>query len=280
MTLITQQTASAGATALQWFGGTDIGRVRKNNEDAFLALRFDAHEVQRLGKVGAASLTTHDFTFAVCDGMGGAKAGEYASEIASEKITALLPRARQPAAARRTQTFPAVLTELYTQVHRALAYLGHSYEECHGMQTTMSLGWFTPGWFYFGHVGDSRIYHLPAGAPDLRQLSEDDTYVGWLLRNGKINEREARNHPRRNVLQKALGGENQFVDPQVGAVAIAPGDSFLLGSDGLTEGLYPHQIVDLLRGTGQDYNPAQALIATAVRNDGRDNTTALVVQVK
>jgi len=81
MTLITQQPASAGATALQWFGGTDIGRVRKNNEDAFLALRFDAHEVQRLGKVGAASLTTHDFTFAVCDGMGGAKAGEYASEI-------------------------------------------------------------------------------------------------------------------------------------------------------------------------------------------------------
>ena len=60
----------------------------------------------------------------------------------------------------------------------------------------------------------------------IRQLSQDDTHVGWLFRNGQINEREARTHPRRNVLQKALGGGNQFVDPQVGAVAYEPGDIF------------------------------------------------------
>ena len=60
----------------------------------------------------------------------------------------------------------------------------------------------------------------------IKQLTEDDTHVGWLFRNGKINEYEARTHPRRNVLQKALGGDNQFVDPQVGAVACERGDIF------------------------------------------------------
>ncbi|MEI8291577.1 MAG: serine/threonine-protein phosphatase, partial [Verrucomicrobiota bacterium] len=66
--------SAARTDKLQWFGWTDVGRVRKNNEDSFLGLRFDAHEVHRLGKFGDASLAEHDFTFAVCDGMGGAKA--------------------------------------------------------------------------------------------------------------------------------------------------------------------------------------------------------------
>src|SRR5579864_9316843 len=90
---------SAPRTAgLRWFGWTDAGCVRKNNEDSFLGLRFDGREVHRLGKFGDASLAAHDFTFAVCDGMGGAKAGEYASQIAVEKITTLLPRAFQQSA--------------------------------------------------------------------------------------------------------------------------------------------------------------------------------------
>jgi protein phosphatase len=271
--------AAARAATLRWFGWTDVGRVRKNNEDSFLGLRFDAHEVHRLGKFGEASLTAHDFTFAVCDGMGGAKAGEYASQIAAEKITTLLPHAFQQSANGLNAGFSDVLTELFAQIHRALVYLGGSYEECHGMQTTMSLCWFTPGWLYFGHVGDTRVYHLPPKKTQLLQLTADDTHIGWLLRNGKIGEYEARTHPRRNVLQKALGGENQFVDPQVGAVGCGRGDIFLLCSDGLTEGLHNHNIVDILRAKDTDSNPAKTLVASAVTSDGRDNTTALVVQV-
>jgi protein phosphatase len=269
------------APVLKWSGWTDIGKVRKNNEDAFLGLCFDAHEVHHLGKFGDASMEKHDFTFAMCDGMGGAKAGEYASEIAVEKITTLLPRSFHQSASVMQASYADVLAELFTQIHRALVYLGDSYDECHGMQTTLSLGWFTPGWVYFGHVGDSRIYHLPKGEKKILQLTEDDTHVGWLFRNGQINEREARTHPRRNVLQKALGGGNQFVDPQVGAVACGRGDIFLLCSDGLTEGLYDHHIVDMLRSSAAESkaNLAQVLAQTAVKNDGRDNTTALVVQV-
>ena len=273
--------AAPAPVTLKWSGCSDIGKVRRNNEDAFLGLRFDAREVHRLGKFGEASTEKFDFTFAVCDGMGGAKAGEYASSIAVDKITTLLPRAFKSSATGLDAGVADVLAELYEQIHRALAYLGSCYDECHGMQTTMSLCWFTPGWMYFGHVGDSRIYHLRADKKEILQLTEDDTHVGWLFRNGQINEREARTHPRRNVLQKALGGTNQFVDPQVGAVACERGDFFLLCSDGLTEGLYDHFLVDILRALAKDdkINPAQLLVNESVKNDGRDNTTALVIQV-
>ena len=270
------------APRLRWFGRTDVGRVRKNNEDSFLGLQFDGREVQRLGKVGDASTEKHDFAFAVGDGMGGALAGEFASRIAVEKITSLLPRSFHQSAQGMDAGFGDVLHELYSQIHRALVYLGGSYEECRGMETTLSLCWFTPRWMYFGHIGDSRIYYLPAGASTIRQLSHDDTHVGWLFRNGQINEREARTHPRRNVLQKALGGGNQFIDPQVGAVACEPGDTFLICSDGLSEGLYGHQMTDLLRAPDSDKpegNPAHRLVEASLANDGRDNTTALVIRV-
>ncbi|MEJ0089094.1 MAG: protein phosphatase 2C domain-containing protein [Limisphaerales bacterium] len=181
-------------------------KIRKNNEDSFLGLQFDARETFRLGKYGETSLAKSDCTFAVCDGMGGAKSGEFASRIAAEKITTLLPRAFQQSASGLSAGFSDVLTELFTQIHRALVFVGGSYEETEGMQTTLSLCWFTPGWMYFGHIGDSRIYHLPKRKKEIKQLTQDDTYVGWLFRNGQINEYEARTHPRRNVLQRALGG--------------------------------------------------------------------------
>ena len=272
----------APTMTLHWSGLSDIGKVRKNNEDSFLGIRFDAHEIQRLGKIGESKTDDHDFVFAVCDGMGGAKAGEYASNIAVDKITMLLPRSF-----RKTTNGDAgageVLTKLFNEIHRAIVYLGSSYDECHGMETTLSLCWFTPGRMYFGHIGDSRIYHLPAGASEIRQITHDDTYVGWLYRNGQINEREARTHPRRNVLQKALGGGNQFVESQVGAVAFNPGDIFLLCSDGLTEGIYNHHLVDLLReadAAQPGKTTAQRLVTASLTNDGRDNTTALVIKAE
>jgi serine/threonine protein phosphatase PrpC len=266
---------------LRWSGRTDRGKVRPNNEDAFLALQFDAREVHYLGATGEAPSGTMDFAFAVSDGMGGAMAGEHASRIAVQKITTLLPRSFKLSAAGMNTGFADVLEELFTQVHGALVNLSRSYEECRGMEATLSLCWFTPGWMYFGHIGDSRIYYLPA-AGAIKQLSQDDTHVGWLFRNGKISEREARNHPRRNVLQKALGGGNQFVTPQVGAVACEAGDSFLLCSDGLIDGLYDNHLEDLLRSPlsiQRGASVANLLVNESLAASGRDNTTALVIHV-
>ena len=270
------------ATSLHWFGWTDRGRVRPHNEDSFLGLQFDAREVQRLGKHGEGSLAQHDFAFAVSDGMGGALAGEFASRIAVEKITTLLPRSYKLSAHGLNAGIDDVLAELYTQIHQTLVYNGNAYDECRGMETTLSLAWFTPQWMYFAHVGDSRIYYFPKRTGGMKQLTGDDTHVAWLLKNGHIKEWEARTHPRRNVLQKSLGGGNQFVDPQVGAVAYEAGDIFLLCTDGLTEGIFSNQLEDLLRtAVAENHeNPARELVNLSVTQDGKDNTTALVVQAR
>lgn len=270
------------AKKLRWFGWTDRGKVRPNNEDSFLGLQFDAKEVHHLGKHGEAKMANTDFVFAVSDGMGGAHSGEYASKIAVEKITKLLPRSFQQSAQGLEAGRDDVLSELFTQINRALAYLGSSYEECAGMGATLSLAWFTPGWMYFGHIGDSRIYYLPAREGGIKQLSHDDTHVGWLLRQGKLNEREAREHPRRNMLQKALGAGNQFVDPQLGAVAYESGDIFLLCTDGLVEKLYDDHLIEILRATKNTRaktNPAQQLVLESLERNCRDNTTALVIRI-
>lgn len=273
--------APAPALGLRWHGLTDRGKVRPHNEDSFLGLRFDSGEFHYLGKLGEASLSHFDFVFAVSDGMGGAMAGEFASKIAVEKITRLLPRSYKLAAHGLQAGAGDVLEELFAQIHRALLFLGSSYEECAGMGATLSLGWFTPGWMYWAHIGDSRIYYLPKREGGIVQVTHDDTHVGWLFRNGKLNEREARNHPRRNILQRALGAGNQFVDPQLGAVACEPGDLFLLCSDGVIDGLYDAQILEFLRSPAPDTpgNPAQRIVQAALERSGRDNTTALVVEV-
>jgi PPM family protein phosphatase len=274
---------SPEAQSLSWSGETHRGKVRPQNEDAFLGLWFDAREAHHLGKVGDGKLGYADYVFAVSDGMGGAMAGEFASRIVVEKIARLLPRSYKQTALGLEAGVSDVLEELFDQIHDALMHLGNSYAECSGMGATLSLTWFTPGWVHWAHVGDSRIYYFPARGGNIRQLSHDDTYVGWLLRNGQINEREARNHPRRNVLQKALGAGHQFVDPQIGSVAYEPGDIFLLCSDGLVDSFFDARLFDLVRDPDpavRALHPATRLVTAALEGAARDNITALVIEVQ
>ncbi len=276
-------TDTTGATApeIRWSAVTDKGPFRPNNEDTFLALRFGGHDVSFLGRDGEAPLGGADFVFAVSDGMGGAKSGEFASKITVDRITRLPPRSFRLSAGGMQGGFPEVLRELFLSIHADLIQLGRSYAECAGMGATLSLAWFRPDWMYFCHVGDSRIYHLPA-AGGLTQLTHDHSHVGWLRRKGTLNEREARTHPGRNALHQALGAGNQFVEPQVGAAALCAGDRFLVCSDGLVDGLWDRQIEKLVRtraGTPGGPTAAQALVGESVRNSGRDNTTAILVGV-
>jgi len=269
---------SAPAPRLIWSGLTDIGKVRANNEDAFLGIAFDGHEVRYLGKIGESTMASTDFVFAVSDGMGGANSGEFASRIAVDKITRLLPKGFRLSAQGMSSGFPDLIGELFSAVHRDMLKMGQAYEECAGMGATLSLCWFTPEWMYFGHLGDSRVYYLPKNGP-MTQVTHDHSQVGWMRRNGQLNEREARFHPRRNALQQALGAGHQFIDPHIGAVGYQTGDRFLICSDGLIDGLWDHRIEDLLRNPADGKTPAQQLVNEAVSESGRDNTTAVVIEV-
>ena len=266
---------------LRWSGLTHVGRFRSNNEDSFLALRLDGHEVSYLGKSGQASLAQADFVFAVSDGMGGARSGEFASRIAVDRITRLLPRSFRLSAAGIASGFNDILSELFSVIHSDMLHLGFSYAECAGMGATLSICWFRPDWMYFGHLGDSRIYYLPR-AGGLIQVTNDHTHVGWLRRKGELNERQARSHPRRNALQQSLGAGNQFIEPHIGAVGYQPGDRFLICSDGLVDGLWDRRIEEIVRAhsDGQEGpTVAQQLVEESVRESGRDNVTALVIGV-
>jgi protein phosphatase len=264
---------------VRWSGMTDVGRVRPNNEDVFLALEFDEREVRYLGKTGEGSLAGADFIFAVSDGMGGAKSGEFASRFAIDRITRLLPREfRQTESA---SDAAEILAKLFAAIHADMLKLGFSYDECAGMGATLSLAWLTPVWLNFAHLGDSRIYHLPKNS-GCAQLTEDHSHVGWLYRQGKINEREARTHPRRNVFHQALGAGNQFAEPHLGGIAHTPGDRFLLCSDGVTDGLWNRQLDELIRTPPPELAalpPAQRLVESAVAQSGRDNATAVVIEI-
>ena len=274
------EAATAAVHALEWSGLTDVGRYRKNNEDAFLALTVDGNEVRRLGKYGQASLAQHDFIFAVSDGMGGANAGEFASSIAVEKITQMIPGCFRSAASGMEIGCNDILQELFERIHAAVLEMGESYEELSGMGATLSLCWVRPGILYFCHIGDSRIYHLPQEG-GIRQLTQDHTHVGWLQFKGEINEREARSHPGRNALQQALGGATQMLHPSMGSVRFEAGDRFLLCTDGLVEGLWDRGMERLIRKPlpHQAEAVAERLVNEAVATDGRDNTTALVFEV-
>ena len=105
---------------IAWSGHTDCGKVRKNNEDSFLGLLVDAQGAQLLGKIGDSDVEKSDFVFAVSDGMGGAMAGEFASKIAVEKITKLLPPVFAQGASGISSGFRDVLQEVFVEIHSAL----------------------------------------------------------------------------------------------------------------------------------------------------------------
>ena len=264
---------------VRWSGMTHVGRVRPNNEDVFLALDFDEREVRYLGKTGEGSLAAADFIFAVSDGMGGAKSGEFASRFAIDRITRLLPRKFRHIDTANDAA--EILANLFAAIHADMLKLGFSYEECAGMGATLSLAWLTPTCLHFAHLGDSRIYHLPRQA-GCTQLTDDHTHVGWLHRQGKLNEREVRSHPMRNALHQSLGAGHQFAEPHLGAVAHHPGDRFLLCSDGVTDGLWNRELDELIRTPPTELAkkpPAQRIVESAVAQSGRDNSTAVVVEI-
>ena len=147
------------------------------------------------------------------------------------------------------------------------------------MGATLSMLWLTPWKAYFCHVGDSRIYRISADGT-LSQLTEDHTHVGWLYREGKISEREARYHDGRHMLQMALGGKQLNIQPQSGCVPIEKGDHFVLCTDRLIEGLWDSSIARLVTAPPPrlaDLPPSQRLMKEALDESGRDNTTVVVV---
>lgn len=269
---------------IQWSAMTHPGTFRPNNEDRFLAMLFDERGVRYLGKQGVMNTSGADLLFAVADGMGGERSGELAGKVALDNITRLLPRAHLLSEGNLSESAPQILKGLYSSIHQELVRLGTFDPLCINMGATLTMVWIHRSMVMFAHVGDTRLYRIRKNedtAGRLVQVSEDHTYVGWLRRNGKINEREARFHPRKSILAKALGAGNQFAEPQVGSFVLEPGEKLILCTDGVTDGLWDRAIEEVvLRPESSMVNlaPAQRLVLSAVTESGRDNSTAIVIE--
>jgi len=231
---------------------TDTGNVRPQNEDAYVA---------------------SDQLFAVADGMGGHNAGEVASALAT---TLLLERA-----AGQTLT-PEWFVEAITSINRTIHESAAESTERRGMGTTICAlalvnpqGEATePQQVALANVGDSRIYLARAGT--FRQLSVDHSYVQELVTEGLITEEEARVHPRRNIVTRALGIDDRVaVDSWL--IPLFAGDRFILCSDGLVDEVPTADIAALAAQQREPQMIADALVALAKRNGGRDNITVVVV---
>lgn len=265
--------------SLSWSACTDRGRFRPNNEDAFLVALIDQSGIRYLGKSGEIPDSRADLIVAVSDGMGGQNSGEFASRIALDKITLLLPDQFSVPAERFVSVWPEIMEQLFQSIHAAMLNLGKYDANCKDMGATLTLAWLRHGRVFFGHIGDSRLYHLPASEP-MQQISEDHSHVGWLRRSGKLNERQARMHPRKNVLAQALGAGHQFLRPQLGSFVVNKGDRILLCTDGVNEGLWDRKLEEIVRSepADEEQSLAECLVRKAVAESGRDNATAMIVE--
>jgi len=267
--------------SISWSGLTHPGRFRKNNEDAFLAMRLNGREVQLLGKEGSGSMDEGDYIFAVSDGMGGANAGDFASRIAIDFITRRLTDSFRLGAMGMAQGYHDFLQDLFEAVNNEMTSMGFHYEECRNMGATLSLCWFTTKWMYFAHVGDSRIYYLPITST-MKQLTHDHTHPGELYRKGKINEREQRTHPEKHILWKSLGGKSSEIKPQKGRVGLENGDHYILNTDGINDGIWDRRLEELVREPPRRFanmTLAERLVMDSMEESGNDNLTALIVSI-
>ncbi|MCU1361825.1 MAG: putative serine/threonine protein phosphatase, partial [Ilumatobacteraceae bacterium] len=237
---------------LRWGAFTDAGRIREENEDTYVA---------------------EPLVFVVADGMGGHQAGEVASALASTIL-----RERLSGGASSVDVVVAAVLE----ANAAIFQTAHNNVAQRGMGTTLVALAVLPAndehpeQLALVNVGDSRVYLMRGG--ELTRATVDHSYVQELLATGHITEAEARNHPRRNIVTRALGIEpNVRVDSWL--LPMVRGDRFVLCSDGLVDEVDDEDIFDLLVGHEAPQAAAEALVAAAIEAGGRDNVTVLVVDV-
>jgi protein phosphatase len=225
--------------------GTDVGRARQGNEDSYFV------QVP---------------LFVVADGMGGAQAGEVASELAVEAFHGGLSDG-------------AAIEELVRrirQANRRIHDMSRSHSELQGMGTTCTATYVAEEEVVLAHVGDSRCYLLRDG--ELTRLTRDHSLVGELMDRGKLTEEQAEVHPQRSVITRALGVEGD-VQVDTERIAARSGDLFLLCSDGLTSMVREAQLAPVLERAGTLEQAGRSLIDAANAAGGRDNITVVLFRL-
>ena len=230
---------------------TDTGKVRDHNEDNVIILNNEHGE----------------YILAVADGMGGHKAGDYASRYTIERVVASVSR--------NTGEEPiAIMKEAINKANELLVAESREDESKSGMGTTLVIGTIIGNKLFVANIGDSRLYVV---GQNMRQITRDHSLVDEMVRLGEINADEARVHPDKNIITRAVG-TSDHVEADFFEVEITADDTILLCTDGLTNMVRDDEILDIIK----KYDNAQAatmqLVKEANANGGRDNITVMIIK--
>lgn len=257
---------------VELFARTEVGCVRKRNEDNFVVVNLGTHVVGLHPAERVQQLTTAGTLIAVCDGMGGAAAGDVASDIAATTIAKILQE-RTPFLDRQT-ALDAMLNAV-NAVNQAIRAAAAGDPMRHGMGTTLTAALATGPELLIGHVGDSRAY-LRRGR-SLTQLTTDHSIVGQLIAAGRLQPEQARSYEHRNVLLQALGVQPR-VGPEMVIAQLRAGDVLLLCSDGLTGPLPDDVVLELMLRYEDPVRCCRALTEAACAAGGPDNVTVAIAR--
>lgn len=233
------------------YGITDIGNVRKYNQD--YSLECD----EPIGNL--------DNLYVVCDGLGGRNAGEYASSTAAESFFDLVENSD-------LENPLAIFKDAITQVNEIIFDEGQE-PEFKGMATTLVAATIQDGTVYVANVGDSRAYII---GEEVTQITWDHSYVGELMRRGKITKDEARFHNRNNIITRAIGAEEE-VEPDYFQVELEEGEIILLCTDGLYNMVSERTIQAVINARGSLRAKAEKLVDLANDAGGKDNIAAVLI---
>lgn len=245
--------------ALKVRGLSDKGKVRQNNEDYFGWYVPKDTGLEHFGSL-----------FAVSDGVGGASAGEVAS---AEAVNVLL---QEYYFSDLTEKIPERLKNAFHRTSLHIFDLSISHDAARNMKCTLSTLLLKQNHFFITHVGDSKIMLLRDN--DLIQLTKDHNLVGKLMRLGLISAEEARTHPNKNVLLKAVG-EGPLLVPDFYSGLTQPGDIFCMITDGILEHATHDELKSFLMEQGSSDVAMVELVAELNRRGGHDNMTILTVKV-
>jgi len=238
---------------VQAYGVTDIGQARAVNQDSIF---YSLNPVGNLPNL-----------FLVADGMGGHKAGDYASSFTVEKFVEIVPviSSRNPI---------TILNDTLKEVNARLYRQAQSTPEMEDMGTTLVAGVCFSRSLYIMNVGDSRLYIVN---DTIRQVTRDHSYVEELIAMGKLDKKNARNHENKNIITRAVG-----VSPKVMAdffeVEMQKKDQVLLCSDGLTNMVSDAEILHIVNSERGIQEKVNKLVELANRNGGKDNISVVLIE--
>lgn len=237
---------------------SDIGVVRQQNQDAF---RIE-------------ELSPDQALLIVCDGMGGARAGNVASELAVSAFgDAVLKGLADP---QRSSEIPAILMEAVKEANRAVWNRGNSDLDCFGMGTTLVAALISERSCYIVNIGDSRAYSV--NAEGIRKVTRDHSVVEDLVLRGEITPEQARTHPQKNLITRALG-TTEGTRADLYEEPCESGSFLLLCSDGLSNVVTEQEILYEIIHGGEPEDCCKRLLDTALQRGAPDNVTAVLLQM-